>query len=287
MAIAKKRRATMPLPILDSNMRVGWEPDTPSSDSILRAFLTNWSNLAATENAAHGGRALIRDDFAAFDTGRPAGFANIVFFLAPFFPEETDGIVGALDDFFDFTSGGKTGEVYIFSPWLTPDLRPAGWNLMGHPPIMLRAAGGALPPIPTGLRVEEVRTEASLHAFEQVVIRGFPMEEMASLSPGSAFAASILDDERMRLWLGWEGEQPVSVALTSVEEGINHVHLVATVPEARRRGYGAALTWLATLADPTLPSVLIASDEGRPVYEKMGYLALFRFTGWWRARPGS
>src|SRR6478735_6112325 len=262
----------MPLPFLDSNMRAGWEPDTPSSDSILRGFLTNWSNLTETEIAAHGGQSLIRDDLAAFDVGRPAGFANIILFLTPFFPEGTDEIATALDDFFGITRGDKTGEVYIFSPWLTPDLRPAGWHLMGHPPILLRAAGGALPPIPTGLGVEEVRTAASLHAFEQVVIRGFPMEEMASLSPGSAFAASILDDERMRLWLGWEGEQPVSVALTSVEEGINHVHLVATVPEARRRGYGAALTWLATLADPTLPSVLIASDEGRPVYEKMDYL---------------
>src|SRR5829696_2447980 len=277
----------MPLPILDLKMRVGWEPDTPSSDSIVRAFLTNWSNLTAAEIAAHGGQSLIRDDFAAFDVGRPAGFANVVFFLAPFFPEGTGEIVTALDDFFDFNGDGNTCEVYIFSPWLTPDLRPAGWNLMGHPPIMLRAAGGELPAVPAGLRIEEVHTEASLHAFEQVVIRGFPMEELASLSPGSTFAASILDDERMRLWLGWEGDQPVSVAFTSVEEGINHVHLVATVPEARRRGYGAALTWLATLADPTLPSVLIASDDGRPVYEKMGYLTLFRFTGWWRARPNS
>ena len=149
----------MPLPILDPNLRVGWEPDTPSSDSIVRAFLTNWSNLTATEIAAHGGRSLIRDDFAAFDTGRPAGFVNIVFFLAPFFPEGTDEIVAALDAFFGFTSGGTTGEVYIFSPWLTPDLRPAGWNLMGHPPIMLRAAGGELPTIPAGLRVEEVRLQ--------------------------------------------------------------------------------------------------------------------------------
>jgi Acetyltransferase (GNAT) domain len=277
----------MPLPILDSNLRVGWEPDTPSSDSIVRAFLTNWSNLTAAEIAAHGGQSLIRDDFAAFDVGRPAGFANVVFFLAPFFPEGTDEIVTALDDFFRFNGGDKTGEVYIFSPWLTPDLRPAGWNLMGHPPIMLRAAGGDLPTIPNGLRIEEVRTEASLHAFEQVAISGFPMEGIASLVPGSIFSPAILNDERMKFWLGWEGEQPVSIGLTRVEEGINHVHIIATVPEARRRGYGAALTWQATLADPNLPSVLIASDDGRPVYEKMGYLTLFRFTGWWRARPGS
>src|SRR6478735_722074 len=277
----------MPLPFLDSNMRAGWEPDTPSSDSILRGFLTNWSNLTETEIAAHGGQSLIRDDLAAFDVGRPAGFANIILFLTPFFPEGTDEIATALDDFFGFTCGDKTGEVYIFSPWLTPDLRPAGWSLMGHPPIMLRAAGGEMPSLPDGLRIEEVRTESSLHAFEQVVIRGFPLEELTSFSPGSVFSTAILDNERTSLWLGWDCEQPVSAALTRVDEGINHVHLIATVPEARRRGFGTALTWQATLTDPTLPSVLIASDEGRAVYEKMGYLSLFRFTGWRRARPGA
>ena len=277
----------MPLPILDSNMRAGWEPDTPSSDSILRGFLTNWSNLTETEIAAHGGQSLIRDDLAAFDVGRPAGFANIILFLTPFFPEGTDEIATTLDDFFGFTCGDKTGEVYIFSPWLTPDLRPAGWSLMGHPPIMLRAAGGEMPSLPDGLRIEEVRTESSLHAFEQVVIRGFPLEELTSFSPGSVFSTAILDNERTSLWLGWDCEQPVSAALTRVDEGINHVHLIATVPEARRRGFGTALTWQATLTDPSLPSVLIASDEGRLVYEKMGYLSLFRFTGWRRARPGA
>src|SRR3954454_19072618 len=142
MTIAKKRRAMMPLPILDPNLRAGWEPDTPSSDSILRAFLTNWSNLAAREIATHGGQSLIRDDFVAFDVGHPAGYNNIVFFLVPIFPEGIEEVVTVLDDFFGFNGGDQTGEVYIFSPWLTPDLRPAGWNLMSHPPIMLRAAGG-------------------------------------------------------------------------------------------------------------------------------------------------
>jgi hypothetical protein len=42
----------------------------------------------------------------------------------------------------------------------------------------------------------------------------------------------------------------------------------------------------ATLADPALPAMLIATDEGRPVYEQIGYMTLFRFTIWSRSRPG-
>ena len=46
---------------------------------------------------------------------------------------------------------------------------------------------------------------------------------------------------------------------------------VAALPAARGRGVGAAVTWAATLCQPELPAVLVASDDGRPVYERMGY----------------
>jgi hypothetical protein len=57
-----------------------------------------------------------------------------------------------------------------------------------------------------------------------------------------------------------------------------------TVPEARRRGVGTALTWRAALADPARPAALLASDLGRGVYERMGFLPLLRFTLWSRER---
>ena len=62
------------------------------------------------------------------------------------------------------------------------------------------------------------------------------------------------------------------------------VSFVATQPHARRRGYGAALTWQATLAEPSLPAILEASDDGRPVYERMGYRQVGRMSVWERPR---
>jgi hypothetical protein len=79
---------------------------------------------------------------------------------------------------------------------------------------------------------------------------------------------------------------PVAAAATFTAAEINDVTIVATIPEARRRGYGAAVTWRATLAEPALPALLLATAEGRPVYARMGYLALFRFAVWSRERPG-
>lgn len=43
------------------------------------------------------------------------------------------------------------------------------------------------------------------------------------------------------------------------------VEWVSVLDRDRGKGYGATLTWAATLADPTLPGVLIASDPGQPV----------------------
>ena len=49
---------------------------------------------------------------------------------------------------------------------------------------------------------------------------------------------------------------------------------------------GAAVTWAATSADPDVPAVLVASDDGRPTYERMSDAALERWTAWLRPALG-
>jgi hypothetical protein len=275
----------MPIRLIDPNLPAGWEPDTPITDSLLRRFLVNWTTSIEAYGMPLGSRSLRRDDLAAVDLGRPSVGNNVATLLAPIFPEDVDEVMSALDDFYTFTNGKTSGAVYLFSPWPTPDLRPHGWTLVEYQPLMLRPAGGTAPSFPPGLRIEEVRDEEGLRAFEIAIVRGFPIQELEGQAPGAAFSPDILSDDRQRLWVGWEGDRPVSAAATFVAAGINNVNLVATVPEARQRGYGAALTWRATLADPTLPALLIATDAGRPVYERIGYMSLFRFALWSRDRP--
>jgi ribosomal protein S18 acetylase RimI-like enzyme len=74
--------------------------------------------------------------------------------------------------------------------------------------------------------------------------------------------------------------RPVSVAASWVTGDLVDVVWVATLPQARRRGYGEALTWRAALTQAGLPAILLASDDGRPVYQRMGFLPLLRFTVW-------
>jgi GNAT superfamily N-acetyltransferase len=276
----------MPIRTLDPRLRAGWEADTPIEDSLLRRFLVNWTASIEAQGKPFDARTLRRDDLAAVEVGRPSVGGNVATLLAPLFAEDVDEVVAALEDFYGFASGERTGAVYLFSAWPTPDLRRHGWILVDYQSLMLRPAGGDLPPSPPRLRIEEVQDEKNLEAFERVIVNGFPIAELTGYEPGAAFKVDMLADERQHLWVGWEEGQPVSAAAAFVAAGINNVTLVATLPEARGRGYGAALTWRATLADPTLPALLIATDDGRPVYERLGYFPLFRFTVWARSRPG-
>ncbi|MDP9370891.1 MAG: N-acetyltransferase, partial [Chloroflexota bacterium] len=154
----------MPVTVLDPKLRAGWEPDTPVTDSLLRRFLVNWTLGIEAHGGPLGGRALRRDDLAAGDLGRPSFGGNVATLLAPLFPEGVGEVMAALDDFYGFARGGYSGTVFLFCAWPTPDLRPHGWTLMGYEPLMLRPAGGEVPPPPPGLRIEEVRDEAALGA---------------------------------------------------------------------------------------------------------------------------
>lgn len=270
---------------LDPTLLAGWEPATPVSDSLLRRFLANWTDSIEAHGIPLGGRSLRRDDLAAVDVGRPAGGENTATLIAPLCSKRVEEVMSVLENFYGFASNDRSGTVYLFSPWPTPDLGPYGWELADYPLLMLRPPGGTRPALPAGLRIEAVSTQKALEACETAIVRGFPLPEVEARGRGAAFSPDLLRDNRVHLWVGWQDCQPVSAAAAFVAAGIVNVTLVATVPEARRRGLGAALTWQASLSNPTLPALLLATSEGRHVYEHIGYLGLFRFTLWFRDRP--
>jgi GNAT superfamily N-acetyltransferase len=256
----------------------GWAPDTPLADSLLRQFVFNQAATSTLPVAAMGGRVLRGDQVVAADLGRPAGFANSAVLLQPPTGGSLAGTLAELDRF--YRDGG--GEVLLWSAWPTPDLRPSGWRLEGHPPLLVRPAGGEPPP--TEVEIEPVRDAAALRVYERAAIRGFPLPELAQAPPGSLVDERVLGEERLRYWLGRLDGEPVGTAATTLDSGLNGVALIVTLPEARRRGVGTALTWRAALADPTTPAALLASDLGRGVYQRMGFLPLLRFTLWSRER---
>lgn len=170
----------------------------------------------------------------------------------------------------------------LVSPFATPDLENRGWHLVGHPPLMARLPGAVPPPaMPAELRIHEVVDQPGLEVFERTLVDAYPMPDLQPYRWGRFYDERVLGGPT-RLWIGFVDGQPVATSAAHVAAGVNNVEMIATVAGCRGRGYGAALTWAATTADPSLPSILIASDLGRPVYERLGYTALSRWTIWMR-----
>lgn len=247
-------------------LRSGWEDSTPSDDTLSLAALRAMADRAAEWADAAGGWVRRAPGLVLADAGSAVPFLNVANTSGPL----DVPAARAIADFFPVGRG-----FILISPHPTPDLQPAGLELMGHPPFLVRPPGGAAPPVPAGVTVAEVRDAAALAVWDGVLSTGYPM-------PPSPAPPKLLGG-RTRFWLARLDGEPVATALSYTAHGIVNVEAVATLPAHRGRGIGAAVTWSATLAEPTLPAVLIASDGGVGVYRRMGYLPVTRWTLWFRA----
>src|SRR6186997_3355708 len=118
-----------------TGLATGWDAGTPASDSLLRAFSLSMADPAIGERLGHRTRAT--DAYGAVDYGVPAGFGNVATLLQPLPYAGWEQVLDDLEGFFAGTPDrtAPTGHVLLFSPWPTPDLRPRGWRLYGHPPV--------------------------------------------------------------------------------------------------------------------------------------------------------
>jgi GNAT superfamily N-acetyltransferase len=254
----------------------GWEPDLDASDSLLRRYVLAYADRGEAMARAIGGRARRTAVYSAADPASPVMFDNAVVLLQPSsYVDLDDALAEALAWY------PSERHVVVLSPFPTPDLRPLGLSLMGHPPLMYRPAGGAAPALPDGLSIDEVANEADLAEFVRTLVDAYPMPGGES----SGIADMRVLDASIRLFVGRVGGAPVATSGARVGHGVNDVEWVSTRSDHRRRGIGEALTWAATLAAPELPAVLIASDDGQGVYESMGYVRLLRLTMWHRPPP--
>jgi ribosomal protein S18 acetylase RimI-like enzyme len=101
-----------------------------------------------------------------------------------------------------------------------------------------------------------------------------------------------LTDERalggpLHFFVGYLGDEPVTCASSLIGEQEVGIYMVATLPQARGKGYGGAVTAAAVASAPDLPAVLQASDDGQPVYTRLGFQTVTPFTMWFKSRSTS
>jgi hypothetical protein len=252
----------------------GYGPTTASGDNLTNDFQQEMARSYLALAIARGDRNARRSGVVTMsDAELPLPFWNRAALEQPI--SRADQIVPALRDFY-----GREGPPFLLdSAWPTPDLRPHGFTLMGHPPLMIRPPRVALPPAPPELHI--TRVDATRAAdLERTLIEGYPAPPMQPFERVRLFTPATFEAPDWRHFVGYVDNEPVVAGSSYVGDRLLRVENIATLERVRGRGYGSAITAAVIAADLSKPATLVASDLGRPIYEKLGFVAVARVSYW-------
>jgi ribosomal protein S18 acetylase RimI-like enzyme len=178
----------------------------------------------------------------------------------------------------------RDGGVNAFTWWLEPDIKPADWEpvlskhgfgFSNHTPGMavdLHELNDAIQAA-NGFEIRSVDDGESLRAWAKVFVNGYGLP--------SAWESVTFDlwmqlgfDFPIRNYLGYLNGKPVSTSTVFYGGGAAGVYCVATLPEARGQGLGAAISLQPLLEAREMGyriGVLQSSDMGFNVYKKLGF----------------
>jgi GNAT superfamily N-acetyltransferase len=148
---------------------------------------------------------------------------------------------------------------------------------------MTGMAGSIVPmeaPGRPALRFERILDDSTIQDFAQLNCVSYDVPVETSLS---LVKEHTLWHEHAYGFVAYDGDKPVSTATAIINEGCLFLFLVATMPEARCKGYGEAVVRhaLHTAYEATGigRTVLHATEAGYPLYLRLGYLPTVKFMG--------
>jgi ribosomal protein S18 acetylase RimI-like enzyme len=156
----------------------------------------------------------------------------------------------------------------------------AGFQAVYEMPEMLLGAPLATEPLPDGAELRRLSAPEQVPDFWKVAkaayaSNGFPPEVFT----GYTRHEGMLAESVAAFVIYMEGE-PVSIAMTIVNNGVAGIYWVGSLEQARGKGLGRAVTVAATNAGFALGAELAslqASPMGRPIYSTLGYETAFDY----------
>jgi hypothetical protein len=257
----------------------GYGPAASAGDNLCNDFVQETAASFAALADARGDRVRrIAGVVTMTDAALPLPFWNRAVLEQPV--TDSEALLNHLRDFY-----GSGDTLFLLdSAWPTPDLRTYGFTLMGHPPMMVRPVGVVLPPAPPELRVERASDAHAARDLERTLVDGYPAPPMQPFTEVKLMTAGALGAPGWHHLIGYVDGRAVAVGSSYVGPQLLRVENIATLPEARGHGYGLAITAATMAIDAGKPATLVASDLGRPIYEKLGFVSMLRCTYWLGAR---
>lgn len=275
-----------------------------SDDALREAIVDDLRRSAVRRRALAGERVIETPSILAYVSEVNSADANEVA-RATFGGEDEPDVDAAIER----TIGLFDGRPFLW--WVGPDDEPANLSerLSAHGIVFLDEipgmaldlddlAGEAEVPPPPELDIAPVLDAVALGDFHAVLMHGFPEawtdeSSISAIATGARLVSAEQDHREPTgvpiRWLGRVESRAVATARLHTAAGVAGVYAVITVDDARRRGYGEAMTRHALLAARAAGlriGVLQASAAGRGIYERIGFRELCRFRlHEWRPAP--
>lgn len=233
------------------------------------AFVTTLSTFA---EAAHDGQVRDFGGAVAVVTGTPIPIFNGVVPARP--GASRDDVAAACEH---MRSSGLPWSLYG-RVGVDDDLVEGQVSAFGT----LTMPGMVLQPIPdhsppTELEIVRVTDPAGYEVHVQMVadVFGAPVADIRAFIP-----PGLLELDHVSIFTGHVDATPVATSLGVVDGHVVTLFNVATMPDAQRRGYGAAMTMAPALEmreRGVTMAALQSTEDGFPVYEGLGYRTVVRY----------
>jgi GNAT superfamily N-acetyltransferase len=187
--------------------------------------------------------------------------------------------------------------------WTGPATRPTdlGKHLLAHGFVHAADSAGMAVDLlalnedqsaPESLAIERVRDVEALKQFADTLRTAFEMPDFVAGAMVDLFAGMGFDHQLpLRHYIGRLEGECAGVASLLLGAGVAGIYNVGTVPSARRKGIGAAMTVMALLEARALGyrvGILHASKLGFGVYRRLGFLERCKIGHYvWAGEPAS
>ena len=248
-------------------------------EKLLRLVdLNTWAMYREISRRARGSLLLETPEATLVSRPHATPWHNMVMVHAPLDPEV---LLAAVRDLY--------GDGRPFSIWtrshadgeLETALRARGFTDLVPMPDMVLFGDPGTRCEPPGLEIRPVAVDADRLDFIAVARSAYQVYGIEPELYDDTFASlESLAAPHIQGFVGRVDGEPVAVAAVYVTHGVAGINWVGTLPERARRRYAEAVTW-AAIREGFRRGAALASLQptqmGRPVYERMGFIAVAEY----------